>query len=617
MLSPDKTVLGIPIPLRREIERGGKESFSGTARLRQLLDAGSSGKVADVLRCISDAAGHSRDDPSVILNTSFASDAAEILNGHILEVAEVFPPSITDLKTLEQTGIEGVWKKLKGPSPSLSALAAITNNALRPSTSEVLIKAKQDAYKELLTDTALCNALDRFDRNWGRRWERDVLDFAFGKWPRRVYRDFWKIREAFRGICARIEECPEPESPYLQMLFEDILAIKNTRFFELMDGGIVRTPQGLKTEGAVGDDKKEKKRTSRFLPWPLTPAMLFATASATILSPVVGVGLLQALEAANGLPLPDAFKYSLGTAVLAMAYVGVNIGLIGGILRLKADFDTDTVAEPLREIAAADDTLDRAVDAIGRIGELLAGVRFIQRARVHVAFPHVYETSHHFFIAKGMGNPECWFDPGYVTNDINLCDYAINTVTGANSGGKTSTGCALLLNQLFAQMSLPIPCVEAHLGVAEWIGYQAPESQQELKKEGRFGGGHARARDVTFPAGRRSMVVLDELAEGTTSNEVIERAREVLEMLASKGTTVFVITQNLELAHVLEDLGMSQNLEVEFNEGVATYRMKPGIATSSHSEAVAARVAFSKRDILAHLNAFEEAEKNGTGNDVA
>lgn len=589
MLDPSKTVLGIPLPTCREVSPLSTETLSGTDRLHELTEA-EEHSVLDVVRLAE--AEDTRSDARLTIAKASLAEMGE----------KYIPLSITDQKTLDLIEFASLIDPMMDRC-STAAKVAIAGAALRPSTSEAIIHAKQEAYKELLENRELLNAFTRFERHWNHRLENKLFKFAIDGWDfRNDYFDYWKVRGAVLSLCRVIDKCPEPKSPYLRMLVEDMKELRNSRFATLLEGTIFRTTEGLKTAGEVQSDPSVKKPVSKFLPWTVTPTVVLLSVPLMAASLFAGYGLYNATRWLDRLADPHlAAKYSFGLFFGGLFYLLANGTIIGGIMRGKREHDEATVARPLEALAFEDDKLENAIDAAGKIGELVAGVKFIRKARVPLIFPDVHEASHHYMIIKGMGSPLFWTDPAYVTSDIKLCDHSLMTLTGPNSGGKTTAGRALLLIQLLSQMGLPISALEASIGIADWVGYQAPIFDSQKQVEGRFGTTFTRTKEISMPARKRGFAVFDELGEGATHDEGTLRSREVLEMLVAKESTAVVITHNLDLARILQELGLAESIQVEFDKGSPTHRIIAGIATSSHSEEVAARVGFSRDVILEHL----------------
>lgn len=596
VLTPEETELGISLPTVRDISPLQTAAVPGTHRLRELCDMEGC-RVLDVLRDVNENV-----DPGC-----WAPDEnRKIRKGGFFDLAEdIVPLRMYDSRTAKLIEIDKIWDELTKGS-SLAGKLAISRAVMQPSKSEAMIRAKQKAYLELLENRQLCNALLRFNDKWTNRIEKRVLKFSLHGWsfsdPFEGYGPYWKVRGAFLGLCRTLEKCPEPKSPYLRMLIEDILAIRETRFFKLLEGGIVRTAQGLKTEEEAAKHEGFRGPSARFLPWSVTPAVLWLTLPGMIGTGIATFGFLKAGYALNLIKdAAERFGRHMMLTAGGLAYMGLAAGLVLGVVRAKKQLDNESVAKPMEELALSDDSIDRVIESAGRIGELMAGVRFLNDARVPLSVPCIRDSDRHYVVALGLGSPLFWKDPSYVRSNLKMFEHSLLTLTGPNSGGKTTTGRTLLLVQILSQMGLMVPVQRLELAIADWIGYQAREEDSQDNREGNFGTTHARARDVALPATGKSLLVFDELGQGATHQEGTERALEVSELAAAKGASAVVITHNLELAKILEERGLSESLQVEFEKGAPTHRVIPGIAVSSYSEAIAERIRFSGEAMRQHL----------------
>jgi hypothetical protein len=365
------------------------------------------------------------------------------------------------------------------------------------------------------------------------------------------------------------------------MLLEDIQGVQNSETYRLVTEGVYHTEAGLKPKSEISWDDVR----SKFRPWAATPSVIALTSAAAV---------------AAAASVPYAFQ-SLGNFIVSAGCAVATAGAYYGTVVFNAMMNQRTVGNPLHVIAGADEEFGRAITALGRLGELAAGVRYAKSAAVPLNFPEVVDAPHHFFKAKGMRSPLFNDNPAYVPSDVEITEQGLTFVTGPNSGGKTTVARALLLNQIEAQMGLPLPVESAQIGVADHIAYQVPEFNEQDDSEGRFGVELGRTRDIVFRSGKRSFNILDELAEGTTAQEKLVYSRAILDSLHIKGSSSVLITHDLELANLYRKLGVGNFLQVEFKDGNPTHRLIDGVSTSSHADRVARKIGFSVDDILEDL----------------
>ncbi|MBI2882409.1 MAG: DNA mismatch repair protein MutS, partial [Candidatus Methylomirabilis oxyfera] len=152
-----------------------------------------------------------------------------------------------------------------------------------------------------------------------------------------------------------------------------------------------------------------------------------------------------------------------------------------------------------------------------------------------------------------------------------------------------------------AQIGCYVPAERAQLSVADRIFYQVPESNSLVDREGRFGTELQRTKAIFFASSPRSLVILDELAEGTTYQEKLEISHTILGGFYQVGNNTLLVTHNYELAEQFRTRDVGLYRQAEFVHGSPTHRLIDGISRISHAHKVAQRIGFAKEDIEKHL----------------
>jgi DNA mismatch repair ATPase MutS len=142
-----------------------------------------------------------------------------------------------------------------------------------------------------------------------------------------------------------------------------------------------------------------------------------------------------------------------------------------------------------------------------------------------------------------------------------------------------------------------VPAEAARLTVADRVFYQTPEINSLDHDVGRFGTELKRTRDIFIAATPNSLVILDELAEGTTHKEKLETSLMILEAFKKLGSLTILVTHNHELAEHYLDGDLAVFRQVEFDGERPTHRFVNGVSIVSHADLVARSVGFSKEDI--------------------
>jgi hypothetical protein len=375
-------------------------------------------------------------------------------------------------------------------------------------------------------------------------------------------------------LITQIQNSPQPKSEYLQELFERIKVFSDSRTYALMTHAVYLTETSLQT-------KKEHRKV-----WWI-PAIVFHP---SIFKPTLFFSLL-AIGIAILLFLPSI----LIEVILASPLLLIYFPIIGG-------FDRDNFIIPLREIFKNSDELAATLDALGQLDELLSFLKFAESFPNDTIIPSLVEGEHHRIVLQNARNPILGKnDPNYIGNDLTLDHEKLLLITGPNSGGKTAFCKTISQLQLLSQIGCFIPARSAVMTVADRIFYQAPETSRLNDGEGRFGAELKRTKEIFLASSARSLVVLDELSEGTTFEEKMESSFNTLYGFYRKGNSTLLITHNHQLVDELVKKHLGISKQVEFLEDKPTHKIIDGISRVSHAERVAKKIGFSKEDIDLYL----------------
>jgi DNA mismatch repair ATPase MutS len=284
--------------------------------------------------------------------------------------------------------------------------------------------------------------------------------------------------------------------------------------------------------------------------------------------------------------------------------VGLALTAAGAFyaVAIKPVRDTGNFIEPLRACSVHDAHLGRAVDAVGLIDELLAYNTYAKKTPHATVLPEVKDEPHHSFAASGLKNPVLAAnDAAFVPNEVALKGARLTFITGPNSGGKSTICKSIVHSQLLAQAGGYVPAERAAVSIADMIRYQAPKFDGLQDSEGRFGTELSRTRDIFYATGPKSLVILDELAEGTTYEEQLQHSFEILEDFYTIGNNTLLVTHNHSLVDRFQAAKKGQCLRVAFDGDDPTYRIEAGISRVSHAERVAHKINFSGKDRRQYL----------------
>ena len=496
------------------------------------------------------------------------------------KLAKLLPSTVVDGETLELVQIRRLHEAVDY-TISATGSAALFRSLAQPSTDLALVRARQESLREIASDDRLRNALEDCAHQFAQA--EPALYKFFNK---RIYALFpyLDVKNARKTICDLVKTAralPPSGSSYLRDLTSVFSSFQGTSLERMISGAIYKTFDGLTSDREVGMLTPRRKFVSRrFTQWLLAGP---AVAAAPLLCDKIGLGL--------------AISPSL--THLGLAWTGLY-ALYG--LLFKPVRDTENFVEPLRSKCVGERGLGSVVDALAAIDELLSFHRFAKEFAGATVLPEVADEDRHFFEAAGLASPMLGKDnPGFVPNDIRMNGARLTFVSGPNSGGKTTICKSIAQNQLLAQAGAYVAAKTANVGLADRIAYQAPKFDGLQDDEGRFGTELARTRDIFFSTSPKSLVILDELAEGTTVEERLKTSFGIMNDFHSIGNNTVLVTHNHSLVDRFMEENKGQALMAEFQEDAPTYRIVSGISRVSHAEKIAERIGFSDQDRLRYL----------------
>jgi len=465
--------------------------------------------------------------------------------------------------------------------------AVLYRSLARPLADIDSIQAKQEAVREIESNTALREGLEKLLGHAKKR-EGDFYDLLYANFlgaighpahPLEVggfgYESYLGGTEFMLKLVEEANALPTPNSPYLLALVETLRDFAKSRAYALAHGPVYRSEQNILSRA----EKHWYIPAVKFRPSLFKPGLL----ALSVIAILVALEFLPLLDLAVSIsPIVWLFLMPLGL---------VYIPIIGG-------FDRDGFIYPLRKIFKESKEVQSTLDALGGLDELLSFIRYAQAFGHPTALPELSATERHFLDVKGVRNPIlAKGNPTYVANDLALTDERLAFVTGPNSGGKTAFCKTLAQTQLIAQIGAPVPAQSAKLAVADRIFYQTPEISHLADGEGRFGTELKRTKKVFISSSANSLVIMDELSEGTTHEEKIEISTDILNGFRQKGATTLLITHNHDLVDHFQTKKIGLARQAEFKDENPTYRLVEGISRVSHADRVARKIGFSKEDI--------------------
>jgi len=447
------------------------------------------------------------------------------------------------------------------------------------------IEAKQHALQDLVDDDelrqgieALLNTAAAHEDSFYRLLFSEFVGFFFSpnrkklEQPGYGYRVYKEAMRFLPGVISHAEKIKQPKSMYLKNLLGDLAEFATKKECKLMKGPVYK----FFDKFLLASEKKT-----------MQPAIKLRL---TVFKPLLMPLLLIPIAA-----LPYVLTTTIGqfTVLSVLPFV-----LILFYIPMVCEFDKSSFILPLRQIYSTSADVERVVQIIGQLDELMSYHRYAEKSAHKVILPTMKVANRHYIQVKGAVNPVLGHsDENYVPNNFDSSQHNLSFFTGPNSGGKTAFCKTLAQIQLLSQVGCYVPANSAALTVADRVYYQTPEINSLDQDVGRFGTELKRTRDIFTASTPHSMVILDELAEGTTHKEKLETSLMILEAFKRLGSLTILVTHNHELAeHYLEG-NQAVFRQVEFDGQKATHRFIDGISIISHADIVARYVGFSKDDI--------------------
>ena len=487
---------------------------------------------------------------------------------------------------------------------TLAGRITLSHTLGNPSTDLGHITAKQTATLEIIENEELRSGIETVFTA-ATRYQEDFHRLLFGRFigllsdpgTRLEYQGYGytSFRYGIRflpSVIEKIDELPETKSSYLAEAIAKLKDFKSTSGYELLTAPIYLRP------GRLMPKSQRKPFAFRFKPSPFKLSII----------------LLLALMFYS---IPAYLQLHPMSAGMTLFFMFLMIFLY---LPVVGSLDRDHVIYPFRRALLKAGEVEHAVTGLGQLDELLSFYRYFTANKNKTCMPEVRNTDRRIISLDKVCHPIMGFNNGeYIANDFNNRDKLLVFISGPNSGGKTALCKTLALTQIMAQSGSVILAHSGTLSVTDRIYYQAPTHyipgqapdlgftqadyipERALEDEGRFGVELRRTKEIFFNTTQKSLVILDELSEGTSHQEETKIAVMILNGFIRIGNATILVSHNHELARLLEeqDTGIFYKFYLENNN--RTFTLTDGISEFSHAELVAKRIGFSQEHIDLHL----------------
>lgn len=182
----------------------------------------------------------------------------------------------------------------------------------------------------------------------------------------------------------------------------------------------------------------------------------------------------------------------------------------------------------------------------------------------------------------------------FIPNDCHLGGGAARQaiVTGPNMGGKSTYLRQVALIVLLAQIGSWVPAAHAHVGMVDRIFTRVGAQDDLARGQSTFMTEMVETAAILHQATSRSLLILDEVGRGTSTDDGLAIARATLEDISQRiGARALFATHYLELTGMAGELPDITNLHVEAREQqgrvVFLYAVAPGAADRAYGIQVA------------------------------
>lgn len=191
-------------------------------------------------------------------------------------------------------------------------------------------------------------------------------------------------------------------------------------------------------------------------------------------------------------------------------------------------------------------------------------------------------------------------------------------ITGPNMGGKTTFLRQVAIVCIMAQIGCFVPCDLAEVPLLDAVFARVGAGDQQLKGISTFMSEMLEVSNLLSNSSRSSLIIIDELGRGTSTNEGLGIAWAVAEELANRGTFTIFATHFHELTEINHPAIENYKTDVSFQEDnlQMLYRVLPGAMDASYGIEISRLAGLPDSVILAAESMKEELEENHSHHEV-
>lgn len=525
------------------------------------------------------------DSEKLIVELNFKNKIVdERLEDNVVSTKKMFnllPETVVDKRTLDVAEIHDLFKAINHTVTHVGS-ARLFHSLMNPSENIEVLHAKHDSFWELKDNVKLQSAIQEFLEEFNQG-ESDLFRLLNAHMrPVFAIDNYRNAVSTIKRMLSSVKKIPRVETVYLDSLIKNIIGFNRSPVKDIIYGDAHRTIRGIMSSVERGLFLPSLRFKARRLSFgsilPSLPGLYFGLAwFFGYMEPVMAKALF------------------LGTAWFAVS------GFFYGML-VKPIIDYETAILPIKQRLQESNRFCSAIEGVAAIDELMSFVRSYEDTKHSMVLPEITNEESHFFVAKDLRNPIiAQNDKNFVGNDVNMTRERVHFLTGPNSGGKTTFCKTIVQNQILGQIGAPIFASAAMINMVDKIMYQAPSFDSLADPEGRFGTELKMTRHIFFSVTPKSLVILDEIAEGTTSREKLILSTEIMKGFHALGNNTVLVTHSHELVKHFQEMDLGQYLQVEFDGELPTHKIIPGICEDSQAQRVAKKIGFSPEDIVSYL----------------
>jgi len=282
----------------------------------------------------------------------------------------------------------------------------------------------------------------------------------------------------------------------------------------------------------------------------------------------------------------------------------------------KKNLEFELFQELRREVLSHKDRIRNMAERIGLLdfwqglAHTAAAWQWVQ-PQIHTGLQIRIEQGRHPAVEQAQGRTN------YIPNDIQISEEGtLLLITGPNMAGKSTVLRQTALIAILAQIGSFVPAASCSLGLADRIFTRVGASDNLAQGQSTFMVEMTETARILRQAGKRSLVVLDEIGRGTSTYDGLSLAWAVVENLAGKhthGVRTLFATHYHELTDLEDRIPAVRNFNIAVKEWkgeiIFLRRLVPGPADRSYGIEVAKLAGVPQQVITRAQEILDRLEK--------